>query len=123
MQRPASNQLLRLWVLVLFCLTLGVSVASPIVKPQRLHIVCSGAGTGATVLLAQADDHAAQAPGALGLLDCPLCLATHAAGSPALNLPAPAAAPQSTPQHMAQAPASRTPAGLPPARAPPPFFN
>lgn len=126
MQCPSFTQFMRLWVLALFCLALGVAVASPVLQSQRLHIVCSGTGAGATARLVQATDSAdsADAPNAShapGLLDCPLCLATYAAGGNAPTLTAGSAAPEGAPQHIAQTLAPRAVALRPPARAPPRF--
>jgi len=61
-------------VLAWFALSLGVAVASPLVQPKAMEIVCSAAG--ASMLVVMTDD-GAQAP-ATGHLDCPLCLPTGA---------------------------------------------
>lgn len=53
-----------------FVLSLGVAVASPLVSPQSLELVCSGAGM--MKLIAKADG-GAQALGAAHL-DCPMCM-------------------------------------------------
>jgi len=73
-------RLLASFVLAWFALSLGVAVASPLVQPKAMEIVCSAAG--ATMLVAMTDD-GAQAP-ATGHLDCPLCLP---AGAPPPALP------------------------------------
>ena len=62
-------------VLAWFALAVGAAVASPLIKPQSVALVCSGAGM--LKLLAAGDDAGAALPGA-GLLDCPLCLHTSA---------------------------------------------
>ena len=64
-------RLLARLVLVWFVLAVGVAVASPLVKPQSLALVCSGAGALKILVTGDADD--ASLAGA-GLLDCPLCL-------------------------------------------------
>jgi hypothetical protein len=56
-------------VLVWFALSIGVAIASPIVKPQGLALIC--AGTGGMKLLAPSDD-GHRDPGC-NTLDCPLC--------------------------------------------------
>ena len=56
-------------VLAWFVLTLGAAVASPMVRPQALELICSGAG--AFKLVVKADEGALQVPG--HTLDCPLC--------------------------------------------------
>ncbi|MGO4391006.1 DUF2946 family protein [Variovorax sp. M-6] len=73
-------RLLACFVLAWFALSLGVAVASPLVQPKAMQIVCSAAG--ATMLVALTDD-GAQAPAA-SHLDCPLCLP---AGAPPPALP------------------------------------
>lgn len=57
------------FVLVWFVMSLGVAVASPLVKPQSLELICSGSG--AIKLLVQTDD-GVQEVGS-HTLDCPLC--------------------------------------------------
>ena len=74
-------KLLARWVLVWFVLSLGVAVASPLVKPQSFTLVCSASGT--TRLMLNDDDAAlATAP---HTLDCILC-------APAVVPPPPAVA-------------------------------
>ena len=57
-------------VLAWFALSLGVAVASPLVHPQAMELVCSGSG--AITLIVKTDDGAQE----LGshTLDCPLCV-------------------------------------------------
>lgn len=57
-------------VLAWFLLSLGVAVASPLVNPQALELVCSGAGVMKVVVKS---DGGAQEMGA-GRLDCPMCM-------------------------------------------------
>ena len=45
---------LRLWALAWFMASLGVAIASPLVHPQSIEIVCSS--TGALQLVVQTDD-------------------------------------------------------------------
>ena len=77
-------------VLAWFVLSLGVAVASPIVKPQDIFLVCSGSG--AMKVLVQSDDGTASELASNGM-DCPLCtpmaappLAEHWAVEPAQPL-------------------------------------
>jgi hypothetical protein len=58
-------------VLAWFVLTLGVAVASPLVRTHAMELVCSDGGLR---LVAVAQDPAAPA-GSVHGLDCPLCLA------------------------------------------------
>ena len=57
-------------VLAWFVLSLGVAVASPIVKPQDILLVCTGSG--AMKVLVQTDDGTATEL-ASSSMDCPLC--------------------------------------------------
>lgn len=59
--------------MVWFVLSLGVAVASPVVKPGSIELVCSTGG--ALKLLPSTDDGQPQRQSAL-MLDCPLCNAT-----------------------------------------------
>ena len=66
-------------VLLWFLLSLGVAIAAPLVHPQAVDMVCSGAGAIKLLVLTDAglrELGAAQ-------LDCPLCLPSGAAPSPA----------------------------------------
>lgn len=58
-------------VLVWLALFIGVAVASPLVKPQTLEMVCSGMGG---VKMVQSELDSADGATSLGLLDCPACL-------------------------------------------------
>lgn len=111
------------WVLACFVLSLGVAIASPIVKPQATELVCSAAG--AVKVIVQTDDGPQElaAGASASHLDCPLCLLT---GAPP---PLPQALSFATPLPLGRAvqsiPAARlaavTAAPLP-ARGPP-FFS
>jgi hypothetical protein len=57
-------------VLAWFVLSLGVAMASPIVKPQDILLVCTGSG--AMKMLVQSDDGSATDVTA-NTMDCPLC--------------------------------------------------
>lgn len=72
---------LRLWVLAWFMASMGVAIASPLVNPQSIEVICSGAGT--IKLLVQTDDGMVEMS-ATGM-DCPLC------ATPGAPPPAPAA--------------------------------
>lgn len=65
-----------MWVLVWFFMALGAAVASPLLHPRTIEIVCAGAG--ATQSVVHVDDGTADWGG--HVLDCPLCLAC---GAPA----------------------------------------
>jgi hypothetical protein len=103
------------FVLVWFALSIGVAIASPLVKPQAMELICTSAG--AMKVLVQTDDGAKELSGTT--LDCPLC-ATLSAPPPATGQTAEPAQPlgyvrQSIPAaHVA----ARTAASLP-ARGPP----
>ncbi|MFZ2308837.1 MAG: DUF2946 family protein [Rhodoferax sp.] len=103
-------------VLAWFVLSLGVAVASPIVKPQDILLVCTGSGA-MKVLVKAADGSTGEV--ASNSMDCPLC-ASLAAPPPVARLNAEPAQPlayalQAIPAaHIA----ARTAAPLP-ARGPP----
>jgi hypothetical protein len=77
------------FVLVWFALSLGVAIASPLVKPQAMELICSGAG--AMKLVIQTDDGGQEGTGLT--LDCPLCAASSAPPPPAALLTAEPAQP------------------------------
>jgi len=116
MQLLRASTLLARLVLAWFVLSLGVAVASPLVQPQALELVC-GAGASAKLVLMDgegqsvaADHHA---------LDCPACLAA-TLPPPVITLQLPAATPVPLAQHPFHAAhlAALTGAPLPP-RGPP----
>lgn len=63
-------------VLVWFALSIGVAIASPMVKPQSLQLICSGTGA-IKIISSDADGKAATTPSSTSThtLDCPLCAA------------------------------------------------
>ncbi|WP_440532754.1 DUF2946 family protein [Variovorax sp. YR566] len=74
------------WVLLWFALSLGVAIASPVVHPQTVELVCSNAGSVKAIVHT---DDGAQELGA-GHMDCPLCVLNGAppATTPTVELPA-----------------------------------
>ena len=63
-------------VLAWFALTLGAAIASPLLKPVGLELICSAGGSAKFV---QHGSGSEQAP---HTLDCPMCVAPHAAAPP-----------------------------------------
>lgn len=61
-------RILARWLLLCFVMSLGAAIASPLVKPQTMELVCTGAGT--VKLIIGSDDG-----GSVGqhTLHCPLC--------------------------------------------------
>jgi hypothetical protein len=103
-------------VLLWFALSLGVAIASPIVHPQAMELVCTSVG--AIKVIMQTDD-GAQELGAVHM-DCPMCTPTGAPPPVAvqvLPMPQPLGhALQSIPAaHIAAATAAPLPARGPPA--------
>ncbi|RST45415.1 hypothetical protein [Variovorax sp. DXTD-1] len=105
------------FVLAWFVLSLGVAVASPMVHPQEMELVCSAAG--AIKVVVQTDDGARE----LGAshLDCPMCVLTgapppvaHAADLPGI-LPLGHAVQSIPAARLAAATAAPLPARGPPA--------
>ena len=76
LQRPHPRVLGQIgrWVLLWFMLSLGVAVASPIVHPQAMELVCSSAGS---IKVVVHTEDGAQEMGA-SHMDCPLCVLTGA---------------------------------------------
>ena len=116
LQTLRQARALAVGVLAWFALSLGVAIASPVVQPQALTLVCSAAG--AVKLVAGNDDGAPVLSS--HALDCVLCLALGAPPTSAdhllLHLPAVsyALAPVST-AFVARRAAAALPARGPPA--------
>lgn len=104
-------------VLAWFVVSMGVAVASPLVNPQAIELICSGSG--AIKLLVKTDDGAQEMQS--HTLDCPLC-AQLGAPPPASQAQLPAAHPLAHALRPIPAAhiAARTAAPLPP-RGPPVF--
>jgi hypothetical protein len=68
MHRFRATACLARLVLAWFALSLGVAMASPLVQPRALQLIC---GAGAVKLLLQQDD--GQPPATALTLDCALC--------------------------------------------------
>ncbi|MCD2515372.1 DUF2946 domain-containing protein [Massilia sp. G4R7] len=102
-------------VLAWFMLTVGVAVASPVISPQTLVLLCSHEGRKAVVI--DADGQVVTASQAS--LDCPLCLpVVGAPPAPYMSLPAPVST-FAAPLHFSPS-RYHAPAGAPlPARGPP----
>ncbi|WP_440108512.1 DUF2946 family protein [Acidovorax sp. BL-A-41-H1] len=102
-------------VLAWFVLSIGVAVASPLVNPQAMELICSGSGVIKVVV--KTDDGAKELPS--HTLDCPLC--AHAGAPPPVSrAQMPVVQPLAhalRPIHAAHI-AARTAAPLPP-RGPP----
>lgn len=103
-------------VLAWFVLSLGVAIASPVVQPKTMQLVCTSAG--AVKVVIQTNDGADEL--GAGHMDCPLCALTGAPppGAPLVRLPAVqplALAVQSIPAARIAA----ATAAPPPARGPP----
>ncbi|MDB5849508.1 MAG: hypothetical protein JWP29_3260 [Rhodoferax sp.] len=77
------------WVLLCFALSLTAAIASPLVRPQAMELVCSSAGS--VKLVMKSADGGQAAAG--HLLDCPLCVALNAPPPPNLSLRAEPAQP------------------------------
>lgn len=83
MQTLRHAHLLARFVLVWFALSIGVAIASPIVKPQGMDVICTGMG----VMKLQAAPSDDGGPDLLTLtLDCPLCAHLNAPPPPLARL-------------------------------------
>lgn len=82
--RLLARALLGRALLAWFALSLGVAVASPLVSPQSLELVCSGAGV--MKLIVKTDDGAQEVGAGMGAahLDCPMCMPLAAPPPPAV---------------------------------------
>jgi len=80
MQYLRSTTKLIRFMLVWFALSVGVAIASPMVQPKAMDMVCTS--TGSMKLVVQGDDDSSAS--SLPTLDCPLC-ATIGAPPPAIN--------------------------------------
>lgn len=106
---------LRLWVLAWFVASMGAAIASPLVHPQPIEVICSGAGI--IKLLVQTDDGTVEM-GAMDM-DCPLCFAPDAP-PPAAAAPVPPPHPLAHALQPVEAARIAAAAGAPlPARGPP----
>jgi hypothetical protein len=73
MQRLRHALHITRFVLVWFALSVGVAIASPIVNPHGMDLVCTS--TGSMKLVVQSDDETVASS---HTLDCPLCASTSA---------------------------------------------
>ena len=71
MQTLRNAHCLTRLVLVWLALFIGAAVASPLVKPQTVEMVCSGMGG---MKMVQLDLDVVDDSASWGLLDCPACL-------------------------------------------------
>lgn len=116
MQILRNAHLIARFVLVWFALSVGVAVASPLVKPQAMELICSSAGVMKVVFTTDDGGRDAASPA----LDCPLCAATSAPPPPFARLTAgPAQPPAYRLQVMAATPLAVLTAAPLPARGPP----
>jgi hypothetical protein len=70
MQTLRNAHLIARFVLVWFALSIGVAIASPMVNPQGLQLVCSGSGS---MKVISTDAGGKTTPVSSHTLDCPLC--------------------------------------------------
>ncbi|VWX63356.1 conserved exported hypothetical protein [Burkholderiales bacterium 8X] len=121
MNRLRHARILACFVLAWFMSSLGVAIASPLVSPQSMQVVCSSVGT--VKLVVQSGDGEAQDLGAAQQLDCPLCVLMGAPPPPPVAVGVPPLQPLG---RIAQAiPAARLAAATRaplPARGPPALF-
>jgi hypothetical protein len=92
MQALRNARFITRLVLVWFVLFVGASVASPLVAPDHLQMVCSG--DGGMKMVDSGDDEGAAKPSAR--MDCPLCTSVAAP-------PPPVASPSVPPSPLAHA--------------------
>lgn len=61
-------------VLLMYVLTLGVAMASPLMKPDAMNLICTS--TGYKLVGTSTDADQGKSSAQTHLLDCPLCVAT-----------------------------------------------
>lgn len=112
-----NAHLLARFVLVWFALSIGVAIASPLIKPQAMELICSGAGV--MKVLVKTDDGSKEVSS--HTLDCPLC-ASIGAPPPVARLTAAPVSPLAyVLQSIPAAHLAALTAAPPPARGPPTF--
>lgn len=115
MQALRRARVLSRLVLVWFVLAAGAAVASPLVNPRAMELVCTSSG--AMKLVLKSDPGSAEASAALA--DCPVCLISGApppAAADMVTLPMAAA---HSPVSLNAAPPGVLSAAPPPGRGPP----
>jgi hypothetical protein len=118
MQKLRNAHLIARFVLVWFALSIGAAIASPLVKPQVMDLVCTGGG--GMKLLFKTDD--AGKTVALHTMDCPLCVTASAPPAVVLLSTPPPFPLAHVLQSIAAAPVAAFVAAPPPARGPPDFI-
>ena len=118
MQTLRNAHLLARFVLVWFALSIGVAMASPIVKPQAMELICTGT-VGVMKVLIQTDDGPQEV--SVRTLDCPLCAAMSAPPPVARLTPEPVQALAYVMQSIPAAHIASLTGAPPPARGPPAF--
>ncbi|MES2950952.1 MAG: DUF2946 family protein [Pseudomonadota bacterium] len=73
MQTLRNAHLFARFVLVWFVLSMGVAIASPLVQPKSMQLICSAAGAVTVQFDIEGGD--ADAGSQANMLDCPLCAA------------------------------------------------
>ncbi|WP_404300007.1 DUF2946 family protein [Alicycliphilus denitrificans] len=109
---------LRWWVVAWLVFSMGATLASPLVQPRTMELICSS-GSSMTLMV-----HAGGGNAVLDTLDrdCVLCLLGAAPPPPAARILPPLAVTDFTPPPPPDVPTLPPMAAPPPARAPPVFF-
>jgi len=117
MQTLRNAHLINRFMLVWFALFIGVAIASPLVKPQGMELICSSMGV--MKLQIQGDDGSSDLTPKI--LDCPLCAASCAPPPIATVAPEPVSPLAYVLQSIPSATLAALTAAPPPARGPPAF--
>ena len=115
MQTLRNAHRLTRFVLVWFALFVGVAIASPLVKPQAMELICTGMGM--MKIQVQGDDGSPDLTPKT--LDCPLCAASCAPPPMATLAPEPVSPLAYVLQSIPSAIIAALTAAPPPARGPP----
>ena len=111
--RPITR--LARWVLLWFALAMGVAIASPIIKPQSIEVLCSTSGMAKLLVTNDQGDVATSNH----MLDCALCLNISAPPPKAFGLLAPSVPLAFAVQSVVRAALASLTAPPLPARGPP----
>ena len=119
MQTLRNAHLITRFVLVWFALSIGAAIASPLIKPQAMELICSGSGV-MKVLVKNDDGSSTEV--ASRMLDCPLCASISAPPPAAKTVAEPAQPLAHVLQSIPAAHIAALTAFPPPGRGPPQFF-
>jgi hypothetical protein len=120
MQALRNVKTIARFVLVWFALALGAAIASPLVKPQPIELICTGSGV-MKIVPADDDDDGGASTVVASTLDCPMCASLGVPPVSARQVAQPLDTQSYAPQGVAAAHVAARAASPLPARGPPAF--